>query len=414
MSRFPVLRSTAAVATAALTSVFLVAAPGTAAPKQKSPSYVAAANGVMGVAQTIQVAAPRFANRSIGVTVSGAGTQAPVSVTLDGSGVGSFSWTPTASGTWQAQGTGAFAVATGSSFFVSAVPTRTTLFAANQAQAGLSTGLVATVVATAGSLTPVGSVTFSNQFGGTIGSAQLVPGANGTSTATFGWTPASVGLYPIVATYNPTLGAGGFANAGSSSDVDTVEVVQFQPAMTLRLPSTLRLGSPTTVTALIANATQSGSASFTTDVNGTVTGFSGSVPAANGSSQASWTPAALGNQILAANFSASNSNASAVAQQIVSVRPALTKDPISAGPSGQGAWPAGGTITMAPKARVAIAATAQSGSPLSISSAGGCVVIASTLIAPSTPGTCTLTITSPGSSAFAANTATYSVTVARS
>jgi hypothetical protein len=68
---------------------------------------------------------------------------------------------------------------------------------------------------------------------------------------------------------------------------------------------------------------------------------------------------------------------------------------------------------MAPNARIAVAASSQSGSPLSIAAAGGCVVIASTLIAPATPGSCTLTVTSPGSSAFAANTATYTVTVAR-
>jgi len=413
MVRFPASRVLATLAAGLAASALLIA-PGAAAPKAKAPSYVGAANGILGIAQTIQVTAPRFAGKTVSLSVTPqTGTASTLSVTLSGSGLGSASWTPPSTGYWSVQGTGPFAVATGSRIFVSAVPTSTTLFAPALAQTQTATTVVATVTSTSGTYVPTGTVTFSNQLGGTYGSAPLVPGSGASATATFSWTPPSPGYFPLQATYNPTLGAGGFANAGSSSSVDTVEVVLSQPLVALRLPGVYRLGQATSISAVVNNSTLTGSAAIDLNVNGTATSISGSVPVSNSVATVPWTPTALGNQVITASFSATNSNASGSAQQTVAVLPALTRDPISAGPSGQGPWPAGGTVTMAPNARVAVAATSQSGSPLSIGTSGGCVVIASTMIAPSTPGTCTLTVTSPGSSAFAANTATYSVTVAK-
>lgn len=407
----PAIRSIALIGALAIGLSGAVSVGANAAPKSKAPSYVAAASGVMGVAQTIQVSAPRYANRTVALNVSGAGTSVPLSVTLNAAGRGSVAWTPTASGTWQAQGTGPFAVATGSTFFVSAVPTRTTLYAPNQAQAGVAIDLVATVEAAAGALLPLGSVAFSNQYGGAIGSAPLVAGGNGVSTATLSWTPPSAGYYPIVATYFPALGAGGFSNTGASSDVDTVQVVTTNPSMVLRLPSAYRLGTTTTLTAVVTNSALMGSAAFLTNVNGTVESISGSVATVNGIAQSAWTPNRLGNQIMSASFSASNSNASAFAQQIVTVKPALVPDPISVAPSGQGQWPLTGTIPLRTNARVAVAASAQSGSPLSMSASGSCVMISTTLIAASTAGTCTLAVTSPGASDWGQNTATYTFDV---
>lgn len=412
MGLFPTLVARTLVTVGSIALITTASVAGVqAAPKSKSPSYVAAASGIVGISQSIQVSAPRYANRTVGVNVSGAGTSVPLSIALDSSGNGSAAWVPPASGTWQAQGTGPFAIATGSTFFVSAVPTATTLYAPNQAQAGVATDLVATVQATSGALLPLGSITFSNQYGGTIGSAQLVAGGNGMSTATLSWTPPSIGYYPIVATYFPAAGAGGFANTGASSDVDTVQVVQGQPAMALRLPSAYRLGTPTTLTALITNSNLVGGAAFLSNANGTITNIGGSVAASGGTAQASWTPTTLGNQIISASFSATNSYVSAVAQQIVTVLPAYVRDPISVAPSGQGQWPLTATIPLRANARVAVAASAQSGSPLSMSTSGNCVMIATTLIATATPGTCVLTVTSPGASDWSANTATYTFEV---
>ena len=411
MSRFPFRTRHAAVAAVAAAVVLAASAPVQGASQPKAPSYVAAASGVMGVAQTVQVSAPRFANRTVEVTVSGVGATTAVSVALNAEGAGSATWIPTATGTWQAQGSGAFAVATGSTFSVAAVPTRTTLYAPNQAQAGTSTTLIATVEATAGALLPLGTVTFSNLFGGVVGSAPLVAGGSGLSTATLNWTPPSIGSYPIVATYAPAVGTGGLANSGASSDTDTVEVVQAQPAMTLRLPSSYRLGSPTTLTALIADSFLIGGTAFQSNVNGAVTVIGGSVPESGGQSQVRWTPGVLGNQIISASFSASNSNASASAQQIVTVQPPLVADPISVAPSGQGPWPLGSAIPLRTNARVAVAASSQSGSPLSMSTSGNCVMIATTLIAASGPGTCTLSVTSPGASNWGSNTARYTFEV---
>lgn len=413
MVRFPASRLLATLA-AGLAVGSLLVAPVAAAPRAKAPSYVGAANGILGVSQTIQVTAPRFAGKTVSLTATPpAGAASTLSVTLNGQGQGSVSWTPSTTGYWTVQGAGPFAVATGSRLFVSAVPTSTTLFAAALAQTQTATTVVATVTSTSGTYVPAGSVTFGNQLGGTYGSAPLVPGAGNSASATFSWTPPSPGNFPLQATYNPTLGSGGFANAGSSSSVDTVEVVLSQPLVSLRLAGVYRLGQASSVSTVVNNSTLTGSAAIDLNVNGTATSISGSTPVSNSVATVPWTPTALGNQVITTSFSATNSNASGSAQQVIAVLPALTRDPISAGPSGQGPWPAGGTVTMAPNARVAVAATSQSGSPLSIGTSGGCVVIASTLIAPATPGTCTVTVTSPGSSGFAANTATYTVNVVK-
>jgi hypothetical protein len=413
-------RMVALSAVAALAVAALGATPASAATKPKAPSYVAAANGIVGVQQTIRITAPRYAGRTVGVSIAGPGSTTPVNVTLDGQGLGSTTWTPSSTGTWTVQGTGPFAAATGSSIFVSAVPTVTTLFAPTQVQAStaspnennVASTLVASVSVPSGTLTPAGSVRFSYLNGATIGSAPLVASGSGSATATLGWTTPEIGYYTVVATYFPVLGAGGFTNTGASSDTMQIQTVQAAPSMSLRVPSKFRLGSPTSVTAVVTNAALTGSVAFDTDVNGTSTSISPSVSVSGGSATVPWSPVTLGNQIISASFSATNSNASASASQIISVMPALTRDPISAGPSGQGQWPIGPSIALPTGARVAIATATQSGSPVSIASTGGCVIIGSTLIAPSAAGSCSVSVSSPGSSAWAPNSATYNFTVA--
>ncbi len=69
MVRFPASRVLATLAAGLAASALLVA-PGAAAPKVKAPSYVGAANGVLGIAQTIQVTAPRFAGKTVSLSVT--------------------------------------------------------------------------------------------------------------------------------------------------------------------------------------------------------------------------------------------------------------------------------------------------------------------------------------------------------
>ena len=413
------LRSLSVLLAASLALSAVAAAPANAAKRPKAPSYVAAANGVVGVSQAIQVSAPRYANRTVGISLTGAGSTTPLSVALDAKGNGSVNWTPPSSGSWSIQGTGPFAVATGSAIFVSAIPTATTVFAPNVIQAStpspnlnnVPSSLAATVSVPSGTYTPTGSVQFSYLNGSTIGSAPLVATSPGVATANLNFTTPEIGYYNIVATYFPTLGAGGFSNAGVSSDMTQMQTVQVGPAMSMRLPSKFRIGTPTTVTALIANGSLTGSAAFEVSVNGAVSSISPSVPASNGGTTVPWTPATLGNQVVSSTFSANNSFVSASTQQAITALPRLTPDPISAAPSGQGAWPVGANIPLPAGARIAVAATAQSGSPLNMSSTGNCVVIGSTLIATASSGVCTLTVTSPGSSAWGPNSAAYNFSI---
>ena len=413
------LRSFSVLLAASLALTAAAAAPAHAAKRPQAPSYVAAANGVVGVSQAIQVSAPRYANRTVGISLTGAGSTTPLQVALDAAGSGSVNWTPPSSGSWSVQGTGPFAVATGSAIFVSAVPTVTTLFAPNVIQAStaapninnVTSSLAATVSVPSGTYTPTGSVQFSYLNGATIGSAPLVATSQGTATANLSFTTPDVGYYNMVATYFPSLGAGGFSNTGASSDMTQMQTVLAGPAMSLRLPSKFRVGVPTSVTALVANASLTGSVAFDVNVNGTSSSISGSVIEGGGGASVPWTPGTLGNQVVSASFSANNAVASATAQQPIAVLPALTPDPISAAPSGQGAWPVGANIPLPAGARIAVAATAQSGSPLNMSSTGNCVVIGSTLISTASSGACTLIVTSPGSSAWRPNSATYNFSI---
>ena len=409
------LRTFSVLLAASVALTAAAAAPANAAKRPKAPSYVAAANGVVGVSQSIQISAPRYANRTVGISLTGAGSTTQLSASLDATGRGSVNWTPSSSGSWSVQGTGPFAIATGSAIFVSAIPTVTTVFAPNVIQAStpapnlnnVSSSLAATVSVPSGTYTPTGSVRFSYLNGAAIGTAPLVATSPGTATANLNFTAPEIGSYNIVATYFPSLGAGGFSNTGASSDMTQMQTVQAGPNMSLRLPSKFRVGVPTSVSALIADASLTGSVAFDVNVNGASSSISGSVSAGGGGATVPWTPTTLGNQVISASFSANNAITSATAQQTITVLPALTPDPISAAPSGQGPWPVGANIPLPAGAGIAVAATAQSGSPLTMSTTGACVIIGSTLIATGSAGACTLTVASTGSSAWRPNSATY-------
>ena len=410
------LRFLAASAGLALISSAGISAPAVTA---ASPALIGSANGVVGIAQTVEVRAPGFAGQNVGLNFSLAGqVRTTATVALNSAGSGSTVWTPSNAGAWSIAGAGSFSSASAGNLMVSAVPTITTLYAANQAPVNTLTTLTAVVAPTGGVATPSGSVIFTDQFGSTLGSVPVVSTTTGLGTANFAWTPTSPtpGI-TVTATYSPSAGAGGSANALASSSTDGIQVTSVTPVVSLKLPGTLVVGRVTDVTAIVAGVTGSdgspiqGSVALINNVNGAVTGISGSVALTGSQATATWTPTSPGNQLIVAQFSATNSFVSGSDTQAVNVLPAPGADPISLGVQGSAAWPAGGTVSVPANASLQLFTTTGSGAPASISESGPCLVNGNTLVTSTAAGTCTLTASSPGTTAFASNQATVTIQV---
>ena len=409
------LRSIVPVAlAAALISASIAAAPASAAKKSKAPSYIAAANGVAGVSSVIRVNAPRYKGRSVNVVASQPGSPtATLPVALDAAGNGAVTWTPTAAGSWAIQGQGDFAAAKASSVAISPVATESTITVAAQGQADAPMDVFATVTAVAGTLPPEGSVSFTTSSGTALDTAPLVAGTGASSTARISWTPNSEGYFSLVATYNPAAGTAGTKNANASTATQTVFVVETQPLLTIRVPSTLRVGTPTSIASVVNNLSLSGSAAMTVNVNGTVSSIMPSTSIQSGVASATWTPSDQGPQIISAAFSSTNTNTSAVQSQPVNVLGPKPADGLSVGPAGQGAWPVGINMTLPIGAKVPVAVATQSGAPVTMTTSGACLVSGATLFPIAKSGSCTLTVTSSGTAEYAQTEATYTFSIQR-
>lgn len=389
-----------------------VQAPAHAA-KKPAPSLVATANGVVGIPQTIEVRAPRFAGQTVPLTISLPGGPAlPVQATLNGSGSGSAVWTPTDSGVWTVSGTGTFASAASSQAVVAPVTTQTTLFAGS-AVTGLPTNLRAVVTSNTGTLSPLGAVQFTNQFGNLLGQVGLTPTSAGQSSATLSWTPSAAGTATIIANYIPAWGAAGANNALSSNARQNIAVTSEIPLLSLAFPSTFQVGTATQLTVNMNNPQLTGTVAFSLNTNGVQSGISGSVPLVNGAATVPWTPTTAGNQIVTVQFSATNSNTSGQISQIIAPLPQPPADPMSVAPVGGTPWSVTTPIAMTVGQQLTFNVTTGSGAGVSISESGPCLVSGTTLISSLAPGQCTLTVTSPGNgSSLGSQTVEFTVGVA--
>ncbi len=411
----PMMRSAAGLTAVAL-AIGVTAAPGAAAAPRRpvAAPVVAAANGTVGLAQTVTVVAPGLKGQSATVLFSLNGAAvAQQTLALSAQGGGSFPWTPPASGTWTISGVGSLAAVPAVAVTVAAIPTRTILSAVNFAQPGTPTTMTVTVEATGGNYVPQGTVTISNGFGGTYGSAPLWGQGSGLASGSYSWTPPSIGTYPIVATYTPSAGMGGTPNATGSTSTASVAVVGTVPLVTLRLPAVFTIGDPATVTAVISNPLLTGTAAFLNNTNGVVTGISGSIPIVSQAASASWTPGTIGNQFVIADFSATNTTTSGSNSQAISVQPVGPPDGMSVQANGLGVLHVNTPVAAKGGQRIPIAASSGSGAAVNLAEGGPCLLQGPTLVTPKAGGTCVLTASSPGAGAFSANSAAFVITVAK-
>jgi hypothetical protein len=175
----------------------------------------------------------------------------------------------------------------------------------------------------------------------------------------------------------------------------------------LRFPPVLYVGTPTILGAQTGTGIPAGSASFFFDGIGII----GSTPTnSTGGVAASWTPTASGVHTISTEFSSSNGQFSGTSSQVVNVQPAQASDSVTVIPTGSGAWNPGLPITLASGSNTVLSATAASGATVVLSETGPCVINGSTLTALSA-GQCTVSATSPGSTAVGPVTTNYTITI---
>lgn len=395
------------VALVAIALASSLALPTASAATKRVPTpVVSVANGTVGVPQSVAVFAPGAAGTTVAVQLSVNGTVvATQPVSLNGQGGGGFTWTPTKAGAWTVSGVaGAAAVAV----TVAPVPTRTTLFAPNQTPTSTGTVLAATVTSVSSYL-PAGTVTFANAFTGEVlGIAPVGGTSTGTATGRVAWAPSSPAGYRLTATYAATDGS-----AVGSSATNTSQVLANEPLVSLLVPSTLTYGQPVTITTRINNTLLEGGVATWVNVNGATT----YLPQAGGviaqETSAAWTPSTIGNQLLNASFSSTNSSLTGTSVQWVYVQPAPAKDAMSVVVGGQGPLTAATPATVAGGSRLAVAASSGSGAPVTFTATGPCYLVGGTLVTPPSGGTCALVATSPGAGSFGPNSVSFTLTVTK-
>jgi len=365
--------------------------------------FVATPNGMVGISQDILVFAPRLKGQpiTVGFALGSAGTSQQTVV--GSNGFASMSWTPSLAGAWTISGLGN-AIAVGSTTVnIAAMPTTTNLFVPTNATSNAVSVVAVIVSAQAGTYAPQGTVTLASAFGNPVGTAQLTPIAGSANAyATFDWVPQVLGTFPLIANYTPSSNG----TLASTSETANSLIVSNAGPVELRLPTSFRVGQPTVISALVTPTTTVGSAAF--QLNGGY--LSGSIPLVNGVSTTQWTPTQQGVQTITTQFSSTAvGGPSGAVSQAVNVLGALPADVISVtAPSGT--WGPGRPISIARGSNTQLTTSSASGSSVILSESGPCSINGS-IITGLGAGTCTVTATSVGSSAYADSSVNFVVTV---
>jgi hypothetical protein len=365
--------------------------------------FVATPNGMVGIAQEILIFAPRLQGQpiTVGFALGSAGTSQQTVV--GSNGFAYMNWTPSLAGAWTISGLGN-AIAVGSTTVnVAAMPTTTTLFVPTNATSNAVSVVSVIVSSEAGTYAPQGSINLASAFGNPVGTAQLTPIAGSSNAyATFSWVPQVLGNFPLIATYTPSSNG----TLASTSETANSLIVSNAGAVELRLPTSFRVGQPTVLSALVTPTTTVGSAAF--QLNGGY--LSGSIPLVNGIATTQWTPTQQGIQTITTQFSSTAvGGPSGAVSQAVNVLAALPTDVISvSAPSGT--WGPGRPISIVRGSNTQLSTNSASGTSVLLSETGPCSLNGAVITGLSA-GTCTVTATSVGSSAYSPASVTFVVTV---
>jgi len=368
--------------------------------------YLATANGMVGVTESLNVFLPKGRSTTVSISATNGSISLPLSVALNASGFGAATWTPTASGVWTITGAGTAAPI---STQVSVLPTATStaVNTPNQLQFNVeNSGTTAYVRALAGTARPQGSVTLRKYLVGTtgpvLGTGWLQPTSDPlVSVANIPWTPDAAGAYPVFGTYNQqTLNF-----SPSTSTVEQPEIVLFAPMVSYRFAPALRVGQASNINAVLWSGTVEGSVGFLFDGQA----LRGSVPTISGVATMSWTPPTEGLHQLRAEFTGNNPGYSGVSLQQIKVLPALPADQLVA-TLGASTLRTNGQNAMARATSQVLSGVTTSGAPVLFSVTGPCVIAANRLNAIGN-GSCVVTAVSVGSGAFTPVSVNFPITI---
>lgn len=390
----------------ALSPLGLAGAPAHAA----SPAAaVSAANGTVGVAQTVAVVAPDAAGRQVTLLVLLGGVPTgQLTGNLDAQGEAVIRWVPTAAGTWTIRGLAGVPATATATVTVAPVATRTTVFTPTAVGLGLATTLTATVTPTGGAFMPQGTLTFASVYGPVLGTTTVTPGADGQAVGSVTWTPTALGPFPIVVRFTPTGGGSTASAAGSELYVTTS-----LPTLRLVMPSSIILGQSAPLTAFVADPLVPGTAAFLNSRNGVTTSMSPSTPVVSGRTTLQWTPSAPGNQFVTAQFTSTDGNVSGAFTQGIAVQLPWPADPLSVASAGIGTLTTAAPTTVPGGQRIGWATSTGSGAAVNLAESGPCLFDGAVLITPRAGGTCLVTATSTGGGTLGPNSATFTLTVTK-
>jgi hypothetical protein len=413
----PRRRATRVFASIAASAALVLGTVGLTAPAQAlgestatfSPSV---GSGFVGVPVVINVTlADTLAPGNITVIPQGTNSGPAAAITIPNvtGSTTSFKFIPPHVGFWTFQAQGFTTSTTTTSFSAQAVPVTVTVSAPNTVQVGTAVTVTATVSAQNGSLlAPTGQIQFATVGGGNIG-GPIFLNAQKPSTASFQWTPATVGQVQFIATYLPST-INGFPDTSCAnncvSQPDTVQVTTTGVNVFLSNPPQYYVGTPGTITATVSAKPSNGSANFT--VNGQVIASNVAV-GQNGIVSTTWTPSAAGNFTVAVAWTG-NSGVTGTASEVVNVTTAApSQDRIVLTQAGGGAWANGGTYPVANGSQISFAATTASGSGVTLTAAGPCTVSGLSVTANQGSGSCILTASSPGGNTYSPGTSSYTI-----
>ena len=366
-------------------------------------TFIATPNGVAGISQEILISAPQLQGQNVILGIQSGGVSGNLQTTIGSNGYGSVAWSPSAAGVWTISGLGIATSLGITNINVAALSTGTTVLAPNNAQVGQATSLLAVVTAPSGTVSPQGTVTFTNQNSNVIATGTLIPlVGTSNSSVSVSWTPTGSGNAGVTAIFTPSNGN----TMGSASPQAIVVLSTDVVPVAMAVSQSIRVGQPVLLSAVLGFNMPAGSAAFISNLGP----LSASIATINGVANFVWVPNQLGVQNLRANYSSSIRNTSGSSVQSVNVLPALPADSIALSISGIGSVNQGSQISLVVGQSRALTTTTTSGSPVIFTEDGPCVISGNNIVALGV-GQCVLTADSPGTTAYTADTNTYIISV---
>ena len=395
------------VVAAVAVTVTISAASAGAAGTPESDGIVATANGTAGVAQTVDVIAPRSPNATLEVVATKAGASAVMPVTLDARGEGSVTWVPQSSGSWTVGASGEGLSLRMTKAVIAAVPTVTDIFIPNKAAYFQPMGLISVVHATEGDAIVSGTVTYYEANLGRLGAVKVDESNHEYALANLTWTPQGAGTYAFWTTFTPAndYESGTPTSQPSVSGTSYLTVQEHRVPLQLLMPPSMRIGKPSLVIAQLPDIERANVSLLVDDRP-----VSASQQSDGGVAVFKWVPLHTGVTDVQLSFvSDHHPLADRVVTQTVNVLPRQLPNPISVTPVVNGSagkpWANDDVLTYPAGSAITLVTSTGNGAAVTVTQRGKCLVTGSTLYVPAAGGGCKVTFSAPGDAVFDSNSA---------